>query len=116
MSDWGISSFYDSTFGATGFWTQGSPGLPVLDEEIAEYHHPGGDNNTLIKLGQKTPRMEIIVACNAASYAALASAQGSSATLTIPGMSGATATLLTVTPRRHEYYTAIYECRLVFAL
>ena len=115
MSDWGIAGYLTGSFGSADFWVQGNGGLPRYEEETAIYHHPGGDNNTVILLGQKVRPLELTVATDETNYSALVAAQGTSATLDFPGLpASVTARLLSVQGAVHWWFTGIYEVQLSF--
>lgn len=117
MSDWGISTYYDSTFGTIDFWTQAPANTPTYDEEAVEYHYPGSDDNLVVLLGQKVVTLELTVACNETDYADLVAAQGTSATLDYPGLpSSVTARLRSVRGQVHEHFTGIYQVQLTFSI
>lgn len=117
MSDWGISAFYDGSFGSAQFWVQDPAPRPTRDEVIGDYHHDGSDDNTVVAFGRRSRTLELTVACNATDAAALETAQGTSATLDYPALaSSITALLKTATPTQHEHFTAIYEVRLSFII
>ena len=115
MSDWGISDYLTGSFGGALFWVQGDAPMPEYGEETVTYHHAGGDDNTVILLGDKLRPLELTVATTEANYSALVTARGSSATLDYPGLpSSVTARLLTVRGRAHVWFTGVYEVQLSF--
>lgn len=82
MTGFDVTALYDGSFGSAGFWIQDPWLIPAAEDEAAEYHHPGGDSTTVIRLGQKTRKLVLKVACAVADHDALLSAQGTTNTLT----------------------------------
>lgn len=77
-----VTALYDGSFGAAEFWIQDPWIIPTAEEEAVELHHPGGDDNTVIRLGQKTRKLTLTVACVADDHDTLLSLQGTTAQLT----------------------------------
>jgi hypothetical protein len=115
MSDWGISDLYNGLFGSAEFMALDPINSPQLEATVADYHHPGGNDNTVIQTGKRTQTLELTVACTATDKAALESAVNTSATLSYPGES-MTALLTRVQAKQHVHFTGIYEVRLSFII